>query len=60
MIELKDFGHSASEECLALVKAFVQIEDPELREAVLLMMEDLANETGSLWRLIDGEFVTFF
>ncbi len=48
MLHLDDLGHSSEAECLELLKLFVRIEDPDVREGVLGLMEDLANETGEL------------
>jgi hypothetical protein len=48
MLEPDDFGHSNSDECLQLLKQFVRIEDADVREGVLWLMEDLANQTGQL------------
>lgn len=36
-------GHVAAEECLALVRAFSQIRDPEVRRSLLQMVEAAAN-----------------
>ena len=48
---LEDFGHSNPEQCLELLRAYVRIKDPDVREGVLALMEDLAAETGELFRL---------
>jgi hypothetical protein len=48
MLEPDDFGHSNSDECRQLLKQFVRIEDADVREGVLWLMEDLANQTGQL------------
>jgi len=58
MLEIKDFGHSTPEECLNILGFFVQIEDADVREGVLALIEDLAKQTGELWRLVNGEIVT--
>jgi len=48
MLQLKDLGHSDSQQCTELVRRFVRIEDPSVREKVLELLEDLASETGEL------------
>jgi hypothetical protein len=48
MLHLDDLGHSNDQECLELLKQFVRIRDADVREGVLGLMEDLANETGEL------------
>jgi len=48
MLQLDDLGYSNEQECLALIKQFVRIKDPDVREGALGLMEDLANETGEL------------
>jgi hypothetical protein len=53
MLELDDFVHSNSDECIRLLKQFVRIEDADVREGVLWLMEDLANQTGQLVVLED-------
>jgi len=53
MLQLNDLGHSDSMECMELVKRFTRIEDPAVREKVLVLVEDLAAETGELLSLED-------
>lgn len=53
MLQLNDLGHSDTVECTELVKRFARIEDPAVREKVLVLVEDLAADTGELLSLED-------
>ena len=49
-------GPATSEQCLDLLKAFVRIEDDDVREGVIALLEDLADQTGALF-FVSGELV---
>ncbi len=53
MLQLDDLGHSDARQCTELVKRFARIEDPAVREKVLVLMEDLASDTGELLSIDD-------
>ena len=57
MLQLDDLGHSDAGQCAELVKRFARIEDPAVREKVLVLMEDPASDTGELLSIDD--LITF-
>lgn len=48
MLPLQDIGHVDTTECLEMLKLYMRIKDPDVRQGVLALLEDLANETGQL------------
>ncbi len=51
MLFLQDLGHANTRQCTELVKNFGRIEDPAVRNKVLVLVEELADETGELLSL---------